>query len=67
MRRQQLDHAQRPLEQPARSLLGLGLLAGELAGDPATWATGTLALLALLGNLTVAQRLVHFWRNAPET
>ena len=56
------------IERPERIiLLGLGLLAGELAGDPATWATGTLALLALLGNLTVAQRLVHFWRNAPET
>ena len=56
------------IERPERIiLLGLGLLAGELADDSATWATGTLALLALLGNLTVAQRLVHFWRNAPET
>ena len=56
------------IERPERIiLLGFGLLAGELAGNPAIWTTGTLALLALLGNLTVAQRLVHFWRNASET
>ena len=55
------------IERPERIiLLALGLTTGELAGDPALWATGTLALLALLGNLTVAQRLVHFWRNASE-
>ncbi len=55
------------VERPERIiLLALGLAAGELAGNPASWATGTLALLALLGNLTVAQRLVHFWRNASE-
>ena len=54
-------------ERPERIiLLALGLTMGELAGVPALWATGTLALLALLGNLTVAQRLVHFWRNASE-
>ena len=56
------------IERPERIiLLGFGMLAGELAGNPAIWTTGTLALLALLGNLTVAQRLVHFWRNASET
>ena len=55
------------VERPERIiLLALGLAGGELAGEPALWATGTLALLALLGNLTVAQRLVHFWRNASE-
>jgi len=55
------------VERPERIiLLALGLAGGELAGDPALWATGTLALLALLGNLTVVQRLVHFWRNASE-
>ena len=55
------------VERPERIiLLALGLAGGELAGDPALWATGTLALLALLGNLTVAQRLVHFWQNASE-
>ena len=55
------------IERPERIiLLGLGLLAGELTGNPALWATGTLALLALLGNLTVAQRIVHFWRHASE-
>jgi len=55
------------VERPERIiLLALGLTTGKLAGDPALWATGTLALLALLGNLTVAQRLVHFWQNASE-
>ena len=55
------------VERPERIiLLALGLAGGKLAGDPALWATGTLALLALLGNLTVAQRLVHFWQNASE-
>ena len=55
------------IERPERIiLLGLRLLAGELTGNPALWATGTLALLALPGNLTVAQRMVHFWRHASE-
>ena len=46
------------IERPERMvILFLGLLAGQ--------ATLTLAVLTILGHVTVVQRCVHFWNNAP--
>jgi len=46
------------IERPERmGILGVGVLIGQ--------PTAALALLAILGHVTVLQRVAHFWRNAP--
>lgn len=51
------------VERPERlGILALGLLAGLLMTEIVTW---TLALLTVLGHVTVLQRAAHFWRQAP--
>jgi len=46
------------VERPERMIiLMLGLLSGQ--------ATLALAILTVLGGITVGQRVIHFWKNAP--
>jgi len=55
------------IERPERLFIfGIGLLIGELMGDVEVIITFVVALLALLGNLTVIQRMTHFWREAKD-
>ena len=55
------------IERPERLFIfGIGLLIGELMGSVEVIITFVIALLALLGNLTVIQRMAHFWREAKD-
>ena len=50
------------IERPERwFLLGMGILIGELLGDVETIITWVVAFLAIFGNITVLQRMYHFW------
>ena len=50
------------IERPERwFLLGMGLLIGEMLGDVETIITWVVAFLAIFGNITVLQRMYHFW------
>ena len=50
------------IERPERwFILGMGLLIGELMGDVETIITWVVAFLAIFGNVTVLQRMYHFW------
>ena len=50
------------IERPERwFLLGMGLLIGEILGDVETIITWVVAFLAISGNITVLQRMYHFW------
>lgn len=53
------------IERPERwFILGTGLLIGELIGDVETIITWVVAFLAIFGNITVLQRMSHFWNEA---
>ena len=53
------------IERPERwFLLGMGILIGELLGDVETIITWVVAFLAIFGNITVLQRMYHFWNEA---
>ncbi len=53
------------IERPERwFILGMGLIIGELLGDVETIITWVVAFLAIFGNLTVLQRMYHFWTEA---
>ena len=53
------------IERPERwFILGMGLLIGELLGDVETIITWVVAFLAIFGNITVVQRMYHFWNEA---
>ena len=55
------------IERPERLFIfGMGLLIGEIMGDVETIITFVVALLAVLGNLTVIQRMKHFWSEAKD-
>lgn len=55
------------IERPERwFLLGIGILIGEIMGDVETFVTIVVAILAILGNLTAFQRILHFWNEAKE-
>ncbi len=55
------------IERPERwFLLGMGLLIGEILGDVETIITGVVAFLAIFGNITVLQRMYHFWTEAKD-
>jgi phosphatidylglycerophosphate synthase len=55
------------IERPERwFILGIGLLIGELMGDVETIITWIVAFLALFGNITVLQRMYHFWGEAKD-
>ena len=55
------------IERPERwFILGIGLLIGELMGDVETIITWIVAFLALFGNITVLQRMYHFWVEAKD-
>ena len=43
-----------------------GLLIGELLGDVETIITWVVAFLAIFGNITVLQRMYHFWNEAKD-
>ena len=50
------------IERPERLFIfGIGLLIGEIMNDVETIITFVVAFLAILGNLTVIQRMSHFW------
>lgn len=50
------------IERPERwFILGMGLLIGELMDDVGTIITWVVAFLAIFGNITVLQRMYHFW------
>ena len=53
------------IERPERwFLLGMGILIGEILGDVETIITWVVAFLAIFGNITVLQRMYHFWNEA---
>ena len=53
------------IERPERwFILGMGLLIGELLGDVENIITWVVAFLAIFGNVTVLQRMYHFWTEA---
>ena len=55
------------IERPERwFILGIGLLIGELMGDVETIITWVVAFLAVFGNITVLQRMYHFWTEAKD-
>ena len=55
------------IERPERwFILGIGLLIGELIGDVETIITWVVAFLAIFGNVTVLQRIYHFWTEAKD-
>ena len=55
------------IERPERwFILGMGLLIGELMGDVETIITWVVAFLAIFGNVTVLQRMYHFWTEAKD-
>ena len=55
------------IERPERwFILGIGLLIGELMGDVETIITWVVAFLAIFGNVTVLQRMYHFWTEAKD-
>ena len=55
------------IERPERwFLLGMGILIGELLGDVETIITWVVAFLAIFGNVTVLQRMYHFWNEAKD-
>lgn len=55
------------IERPERwFLLGMGILIGELLGDVETIITWVVAFLAIFGNVTVLQRMYHFWKEAKD-
>jgi len=55
------------IERPERLFIfGIGLLIGELMNDVEIIITIVVAFLAILGNLTVIQRIAHFWRMAKD-
>ena len=55
------------IERPERwFLLGMGILIGELLGDVETIITWVVAFLAIFGNITVLQRMYHFWTEAKD-
>ena len=55
------------IERPERwFILGMGLLIGELMGDVETVITWVVAFLAVFGNITVLQRMYHFWTEAKD-
>ena len=55
------------IERPERwFLLGMGILIGELLGDVETIITWVVAFLAIFGNITVLQRMYHFWNEAKD-
>ena len=55
------------IERPERwFILGIGLLIGELMGDVETIITWIVAFLAIFGNITVLQRMYHFWAEAKD-
>ena len=50
------------IERPERwFILGMGLLIGEMLGNVETIVTWVIAFLAIFGNVTVLQRMYHFW------
>ena len=55
------------IERPERwFILGIGLLIGEFTGDVETIITWVVAFLAIFGNITVLQRMYHFWTEAKD-
>ena len=55
------------IERPERwFILGIGLLIGEFMGDVETIVTWVVAFLAIFGNITVLQRMYHFWTEAKD-
>tara|TARA_Y100000588_G_C14038062_1_gene831643 strand:- start:253 stop:876 length:624 start_codon:yes stop_codon:yes gene_type:complete len=55
------------IERPERwFLLGMGLLIGEVLGNVETIITWVVAFLAIFGNITVVQRMYHFWNEAKD-
>jgi len=55
------------IERPERwFILGIGLLIGELMEDVETIITWVVAFLAIFGNITVLQRMYHFWTEAKD-
>ena len=55
------------IERPERLFIfGMGLLVGEIMNNVEIIITLVVASLAILGNLTVIQRMVHFWREAKD-
>ena len=55
------------IERPERLfILGMGLLIGELIDSVEIIITLVVAVLAILGNLTVIQRMLHFWGEAKD-
>ena len=55
------------IERPERwFILGIGLLIGEFMGDVETIITWVVAFLAIFGNITVLQRIYHFWTEAKD-
>ena len=55
------------IERPERwFILGMGLLIGKLMGDVETIITWVVAFLAIFGNVTVLQRMYHFWTEAKD-
>ncbi|MDC0526806.1 CDP-alcohol phosphatidyltransferase family protein [Euryarchaeota archaeon] len=55
------------IERPERLFIfGIGLLIGEIMNDVETIITFVVAFLAILGNLTVIQRMSHFWGEAKD-
>ena len=55
------------IERPERwFILGMGLLIGEMLGDVGTIITWFVAFLAIFGNVTVLQRMYHFWAEAED-
>tara|TARA_B100000579_G_scaffold303519_1_gene253372 strand:- start:445 stop:1074 length:630 start_codon:yes stop_codon:yes gene_type:complete len=55
------------IERPERwFVLGMGLLLGEIMGNVETIITIVVAILAILGNLTALQRMLHFWSEAKD-
>ena len=55
------------IERPERwFILGMGLLIGELMDDVGTIITWVVAFLAIFGNITVLQRMYHFWTEAKD-
>ena len=55
------------IERPERwFILGMGILIGELLGNVETIITWVVAFLAIFGNITVLQRMYHFWSEADD-
>ena len=55
------------IERPERLFIfGMGLLVGEIMDNVEIIITLVVASLAILGNLTVIQRMAHFWREAKD-